>query len=55
MSGHTRIEFWQSRDGRWYWHRVVNGEVTAAGSYRYRRSLRRAMRRMYPDVPLVRR
>jgi len=49
----ARIEYHEGNDGRWYWHRKSSGRVTADGSYAHERSLVRAMRRMYPDTPLI--
>lgn len=45
------IEYWRS-NGRWYWHRIVSGNVTHSGSYKFKSSLRRAMRRWYPNAEL---
>lgn len=48
------IEYWEARDGRWYWHLKRRGRVTADGSYSSSSNVRRAMRKMYPGVPLRR-
>jgi hypothetical protein len=39
----AQFAFWEGKNGRWYWHRKVNGRVTDSGDYASRRSCRRAL------------
>jgi uncharacterized protein YegP (UPF0339 family) len=54
MSG--KIEYWQGRDGRWYFHkRARNGKVVdASQGYANAGNARRAARRLHPSAPLTR-
>jgi len=49
----TRVEFWEGKDGRWYWHKKSRGgDITQSGDYKLRRSLRRYLRQTFgaPDA-----
>lgn len=43
------IEYWE-KGGRWYWHKKFNNDrIVLDGSYKYRRSCRRALRKMFGE------
>lgn len=48
-AGHTRIEFWEGTNSRWYWHKKIHGRIVESGNYASRRSCRRALRNMFGE------
>lgn len=53
-----KVEYWKARNGRWYFHRKArNGKVTDP-SQGYAgpstSNVRRAIRRRWPDLPMIR-
>lgn len=51
-----KIEIWEGRDGKWYFHKVSgNGKVVGDGSqgYKERRYAMVAIKREHPEIKVV--
>lgn len=51
----AKIEYWHSKNGRWYFHKVAgNGEITMTSQgYKEKRYMRAAIKREYPHLEIV--
>lgn len=47
-----KAQLWRGRNGRWYYHRIVNGEIVDANNVSSRRSARRAILRKWPGIKI---
>jgi hypothetical protein len=45
-----KAELWEAGNGRWYYHRVVNGQITDSNHVASRRSARRAILTKWPGI-----